>query len=77
MRDRPDSTSLLAELAGIPTLAIVGEQDELIPPAMSKAIVDRVPGAVLGVIPNAGHLPSVEQPLATTRVLGEFLDSLR
>ncbi|HEV2292124.1 MAG TPA: alpha/beta fold hydrolase [Gemmatimonadales bacterium] len=76
MRDRPDSTPLLAELSGIPTLAIVGEQDELTPAAMSRAIVDRIPGAVLGVIPNAGHLPPVEQPLATTRVLGEFLDSL-
>ncbi|HEU5357797.1 MAG TPA: alpha/beta fold hydrolase [Gemmatimonadales bacterium] len=76
MRDRPDSTPLLPELAGVPTLAIVGEQDELTPPPMSRAIVDRVPGAVLGVIPNAGHLPPVEQPLATTRVLGEFLDSL-
>ena len=76
MRDRPDSTPLLAELSGIPTLAIVGEQDELTPAAMSRSIVDRIPGAVLGVIPNAGHLPPVEQPLATTRVLGEFLDSL-
>lgn len=76
MRDRPDSAPLLAELSGIPTLAIVGEQDELTPAAMSRAIVDRIPGAVLGVIPNAGHLPPVEQPLATTRVLGEFLDSL-
>ena len=76
MRDRPDSTPLLAELAGLPTLVIVGEQDDLIPPPMSRAIAEGIPGAVLSVVRNAGHLPPVEQPTAFTRVLGEFLDSL-
>ncbi|HET7023861.1 MAG TPA: alpha/beta fold hydrolase [Gemmatimonadales bacterium] len=77
MRDRPDSTPLLPTLAGVPSLVIVGDQDQLTPPVMSRSIVGGIPGAVLGVIPNAGHLPSVEQPLATTRVINEFLESLR
>lgn len=77
MRDRPDSTPLLPALAGVPALVIVGEEDTLTPPALSRAVVAGIPGAVLGVIPNAGHLPSVEQPLATTRVITEFLESLR
>ncbi|MGH7591184.1 MAG: alpha/beta fold hydrolase [Gemmatimonadales bacterium] len=77
MRDRPDSTPLLPALAGVPSLVIVGDQDELTPALMSRAIVDGIPGAVLALIPNAGHLPPVEQPLATTRVINEFLESLR
>jgi pimeloyl-ACP methyl ester carboxylesterase len=31
---------------------------------------------MLSIIPGAGHLPPVEQPIATTRVLAEFLQSL-
>jgi YbgC/YbaW family acyl-CoA thioester hydrolase len=77
MRDRVDSRPTLAALEGIPTLVVVGEQDQTTPPAAAKLIADGIPGAMLSIIPGAGHLPPVEQPLATTRVLAEFLQSLR
>lgn len=77
MRDRIDSTPTLPTLEGIPTLVVVGQQDHSSPPAVAKAIVDGIPGAMLSIVPGAGHLPPVEQPLATTRVLTEFLQSLR
>ena len=76
MRDRSDSISFLGELAGLPTVVVVGEQDQLTPPAAARTLADGIPGATLSVIPGAGHLPPVEQPLATTRVLAEFLQSL-
>jgi pimeloyl-ACP methyl ester carboxylesterase len=76
MRDRADSVATLAELAGLPTLVVVGDQDQLTPPSAARVIADGIPGAMLSVIPGAGHLPPVEQPLATTRVLTEFLQSL-
>jgi len=76
MRDRGDSLVTLPELAGLPTLVVVGEQDRVTPPAIARSIADAIPGATLSVIPGAGHLPPVEQPLATTRVLTEFLQSL-
>ena len=76
MRDRVDSTDLLPSLAGIPTLVVVGEDDALTPPAQARTIADAVPGAVLAVIPGAGHLPPVEQPEATIRALEAFLRSL-
>ena len=44
MRDRPDSTPLLAELAGVPTLVIVGEEDGVTPPALARAMADAIPG---------------------------------
>jgi pimeloyl-ACP methyl ester carboxylesterase len=76
MRDRADSLPLLPSLGDIPTLVVVGEQDQLTPPALSRRIAEGIPGAVLSVIPGAGHLPAVEQPIATTRVIAEFLESL-
>jgi 3-oxoadipate enol-lactonase len=76
MRDRADSLATLPELAGLPTLVVVGEEDRVTPPAVARGIAEGIPGAMLSVIPGAGHLPPVEQPLATTRVLAEFLQSL-
>ena len=77
MRDRADNTPFLRELGEIPTLVVVGEQDQTTPPRVVRGVAEGIPGAMLSVIPGAGHLPPVEQPLATTRVLTEFLQSLR
>ena len=77
MRDRPDSSPLLPELAGLPTLVMVGEEDELTPPDTARAMADRIPGARLVIVHGSGHLPPVERPVETTRALVEFLRSLR
>jgi 3-oxoadipate enol-lactonase len=76
MRDRSDNSDLLPGLAGLPTLVLVGEHDALTPPAQARAMAEAIPGATLVVIPAAGHLPPVEQPVETTRALREFLRSL-
>ena len=73
MRDRPDSTPLLPELAGLPTLVVVGEEDELTPPDIARALAAAIPGARLVTVPGGGHLPPVERPVETTRALLEFL----
>jgi YbgC/YbaW family acyl-CoA thioester hydrolase len=77
MRDRPDSTPLLAALGDIPTLVVAGAEDQISPPAQMEAMAATIPGATFRVIADAGHLPPVEQPLATTRLLAEFLDRLQ
>ncbi|MDX2194022.1 MAG: alpha/beta fold hydrolase [Gemmatimonadales bacterium] len=77
MRERADSTPTLATLAGVPTLVVVGEQDQLTPPALARAIADGIPDASLAVIPGAGHLPMLEQPQATTDALRRFLLGVR
>ncbi|MFL5374291.1 MAG: alpha/beta fold hydrolase [Myxococcales bacterium] len=77
MRDRPDSAPLLPELAGLPTLVVVGEEDELTPPETARALADRIPGARLVTVAGSGHLPPVERPVETTRALLEFLRTLR
>lgn len=75
MRDRADAAPLLAEI-DVPTLVIAGRDDQLIPPERSKELADRIPQAQYTVIPGAGHLPPVEQPLLTERVIREFLEAL-
>jgi pimeloyl-ACP methyl ester carboxylesterase len=76
MRDRPDNTDLLATLEGVPTLVVVGAEDRITPPDQARAMADRIPGAQLAVVPGAGHLPTLEAPDATTRVIRTFLGAL-
>jgi YbgC/YbaW family acyl-CoA thioester hydrolase len=76
MRDRPDSTPMLPDLAGIPVLVIVGDEDEVIPPAQARVMADAIPGSSLVVIRSAGHLPTMERPVETTDALLAFLDGL-
>lgn len=75
MRDRPDARPLLAEIK-VPTLVIAGREDQLISPASSRTLADAVPGAQFTLIPDAGHLTPLEQPVTTSRVIAEFLASL-
>ena len=75
MRDRPDSTPMLSTIQ-IPTLIIHGADDELVPLSEAQAMQAAIPDARLVVLPNAGHLPNLEQPDAFNAALGEFLASL-
>jgi YbgC/YbaW family acyl-CoA thioester hydrolase len=77
MRDRPDSSDLLATLDGIPTLVAVGAHDRITPPDRAEAMADAIPGARFEVIAGAGHLPPLEKPAETTALLADFLKSLR
>jgi pimeloyl-ACP methyl ester carboxylesterase len=74
MMDRPDSTATVAALR-VPTLIIVGEEDELTPVAESRRMADAVAGAILEVIPAAGHLSNLEQPARFNATLSAFLTS--
>lgn len=73
MRDRPDSTGFLSSLAGLPTLVVVGAEDQLTPPKDAEAMAKGIPGARLAVIPHAGHLAPLEQPEAFNEHLRTLL----
>ena len=75
MRDRPDSTPTLAEIAA-PTLIVTGAEDTLIPPKESEAMRDAIRGARLVSIPGAAHLSNFEAPDAFNAAVREFLKSL-
>jgi len=75
MRDRPDSTPLLQTI-DVPTLVVVGEEDELTPPALSRAMTSAIPSAAMTTIAAAGHLSPLEAPSAVSRVMAEFLEAV-
>lgn len=76
MRGRADATPLLAGI-DVPTLVVVGQEDEMTPPAVARAMTDAIPSAAMTVIPSAGHLAPLEAPTAVSRVCAEFLESMR
>jgi pimeloyl-ACP methyl ester carboxylesterase len=69
---RPDSRPDLAAIA-CPTLVLVGDQDRLTPPEYASEIADGIKGADLVVVPDSGHLSTVERPDAVTRALVRWL----
>ncbi|MCP4290511.1 MAG: alpha/beta fold hydrolase [bacterium] len=73
MRDRPDSTPDLPDL-NIPTLIIHGDEDQLIPLDEAKAMAAALPEAELVIIPGAGHMPNLEQPMVFNDAVREFLE---
>jgi pimeloyl-ACP methyl ester carboxylesterase len=69
---RPDSEPDLKTIT-CPTLVLVGEGDELIPPELSKEIAAGIHGAHLVVVPDCGHLSTLEQPQAVNTALVEWM----
>jgi 3-oxoadipate enol-lactonase len=61
------------EKISVPTHVVVGEDDTLTPPSLSRVMAQRIPGAQLSVIKNAGHLANIEQPRAFNEAVLEFL----
>ena len=75
MKERPDSTPTLAHIT-VPTLLLPGADDQIIPLADAQAMQAGIPGAQLKIIPNAGHLPNLENPAAFNRAVRRFLKAL-
>lgn len=75
MAARPDSRESLAQV-GVPTLVVVGEEDEISSPAEAEEIAAAVPGARLVRIPASGHLTAVETPEEFNAALLAFLATL-
>ncbi|NDW03784.1 3-oxoadipate enol-lactonase [Jiella pacifica] len=60
----------------VPTLCIVGDQDGSTPPDLVKACADLIVGARFEIVEGAGHLPCIERPETTARLLGDFADAI-
>ena len=61
----------------LPTLIIVGEEDQGTPVAASRAIQEKIAGAELQILRSASHLSNLEQPEAFTTALTTFLARIR
>ena len=71
MKDRPDSMLLMRQ-ADVRALVIVGELDRVTPIAEAMSLRSLLKGELV-VVPNVGHLPSIEDPLAFNEALLAFL----
>jgi 3-oxoadipate enol-lactonase len=56
----------------VPTLFIVGELDQLLPPPIVEAMHRQMPGSQLVKVPGAGHSVYFEKPADYNRLLLEF-----
>lgn len=60
----------------IPALVVWGESDGVIDPDYGRAYAQSLPHARFELIPEAGHLPQIEQPTRLLKLVQEFADSI-
>ena len=69
---RPDSRPGFAAIS-CPTLVLVGDEDQLTPPALAHEMAAGIRGARLVVVPECGHLSTMERPQAVTQALLDWM----
>jgi pimeloyl-ACP methyl ester carboxylesterase len=69
---RPDSRPGLATIV-CPTLVLVGDEDQLTPPVLAHEMAAGISQARLVIVPQCGHLSTMERPEAVTAALVEWL----
>ena len=71
---RLDARPFLASIA-CPTLVLVGDGDALTPPSLSREIAAGIKDANLVVVPECGHLSTLERPDAVNAALAAWMAS--
>lgn len=72
LRDRPDQSDTLRCITA-PTLILCGEEDTLCPFMRHEAMAKLVSGAELVSIADAGHITTLENPMAVNAALAKWL----
>lgn len=72
---RADARPWLAAIR-CPTLVVCGDSDLLTPPEHSREIAAAIPGARLAIVPQCGHMLTLEQPAQINTLLLEWLAGL-
>lgn len=70
--ERRDYTPLLREIA-VPTLIVVGSEDEFTPISDAELMHREIAGSYLAIIEGAGHMPNMERPGEFNAALRQFL----
>jgi pimeloyl-ACP methyl ester carboxylesterase len=71
---RPDARTHLPQVH-CPTLVMCGDADQLAPRECAEEIAALIPGAQLVVVPNCGHMLTMEQPAFVNAALRRWLDA--
>ncbi len=74
--ERPDYTGTLQNIA-VPTLVVVGSEDEFTPVADAELIHREIPASTLVVVDGAGHLPNLERETEFNEAFSTFLTGIR
>ena len=72
--NRIDSRPFLSAIAA-PTLALVGDKDALTPPDRAQEMADAIPDARLVVVPECGHISTLERPETDNAALVQWLSA--
>ncbi|MEW6735038.1 MAG: alpha/beta hydrolase [Acidobacteriota bacterium] len=73
--ERQDYTPLLPQIA-VPTLIVVGSEDQFTPVSDAEFMRARIPNSRVAVIEATGHMPNLEKPAVFNNILNEFIKSL-
>lgn len=69
---RPDARPVLAQVK-CPTLVLTGQDDIWSPPIRHEEIAAGIPGSTLVLIPEAGHMSTMERPQAVADAMRSWL----
>ena len=72
---RADLRAGVATLA-LPVLMLAGSHDQSTPPELVRETAALIPGARVVVMQGSGHIPAIDAPVATARLIGAFLKGL-
>lgn len=70
--NRPDYRPMLGEIR-CPTLIVVGAEDAITPVKVAEEMAQGIPSSRLEIIPDCGHISTLERPEAVTRLLSGWL----
>lgn len=72
--ERPERTGLLSQLR-VPTLVLCGREDSWSPVARHETMARLITGSSLVIVPDCGHMSTMERPEAITAALRAWLES--
>jgi pimeloyl-ACP methyl ester carboxylesterase len=73
--ERPDYVDMLPKIT-VPTLVVVGKDDEYTPVSEAERMRDLIPGARLAVIEGAAHMPNLERQTEFDHAFQHFLNTV-
>jgi len=74
--ERIDYLNIVLPEIDVPTLVIVGREDEFTPVAKAEELQSHLQNCKLVIIDDSGHMPNLEQPEEFNKAVLDFLDSL-
>ena len=72
---RPDSRPFLSQIH-VPTQIVCGDSDALTPPALAREMATDIPDARLTLVPDCGHLSTLERPEAVNAAFDGLLSRI-